>query len=133
MSMRTITFDHVHVFLPEYPYQRRNGQPDTLAGGGERPSLVSQTGSSRAYIFWTVSEARSRLYRSQILQVNTRRKALDEIYMFFVAPFHISVSFQNFCTTSAKFDTMFVDFQMRRQILQFFVKCSLGFFRNFAT
>ena len=34
-----------------------------------------------------VVRARSRLYRSQILQVNTRRKALDEIYMF---PLHHS-------------------------------------------
>ena len=59
---------------------------------------VSPTGSSRAYIFWTLSEARSRLYRSQILQVNTRRKALDEIYIFSFAPFQISVIFQDFCT-----------------------------------
>ena len=46
--------------------------------------LRQQTGSFRAYIFWTLSEDRSRLARSQFLQVNTRLKALDEIYIFYI-------------------------------------------------
>ena len=67
-----------------------------------RPSsprpLVSPTGSFRAYTFSTLSEARSQLYRSQILQVKIHRKALDEIYIFSFAPFQISVIFQDCCT-----------------------------------
>ena len=62
------------------------------------------------------------------MQVNTHRKALDEIYIVSLAPFQISVMFQDFCTIKCdhlvKFDAIFVDFQRRRQILQFFVKCS---------
>ena len=57
--------------------------------------------------------ARSRLYRSQILQVNTRLKALDEIYIFSFAPmaFQISVIFQDFCTTFANFDATLLIFK----------------------
>ena len=44
---------------------------------------LSPTGFFRAYIFATLSEARSLLYRSQILQANTRLKALDEIYKIY--------------------------------------------------
>jgi hypothetical protein len=129
------------------------------ASGSKVRCPLSPTGSFRACIFWTLSEARSRLYRTQILQVNTRRKALDEIYIFSYAPFQISAIFQDVCTIFVKFhqrsrfwlstlrpssfglfwvhlqsrapvkknvkvDAMFVDFQRRRQILQFFVKRS---------
>ena len=60
-------------------------------------------------------------------------KALGEIFIFSFAPFQISVIFQDFCTISApekvaKFDAVFVVFQRRRQILQFFVKFSPIFF-----
>ncbi len=99
----------------------RGAARGTPARAGRRPPPRSPTGSFRAYIFWTLSEARSRLYRSQISQLKTRRKALDEIYTSSFAPFQISVIFQYFCTIFAKFDAHFVDFQRRRQILQFFV------------
>ena len=49
---------------------------------------LSPTGSFRAYIFWTLSEARSRLYRSQIessFEIYIL-KALDEIYISSFAP-----------------------------------------------
>ena len=50
--------------------------------------------------------ARSRLHRSQILQVNTHLKALDEIYIFSLAPFQSSVIFQKFDTFFANFDAI---------------------------
>ena len=75
-----------------------------------------------------LSEARSRLYRSQILQVNTRWKALDEIYIFSFASLQISVIFQAFRTIFAKFEKKIVDFLYRWQVLQNFVKFSPIFF-----
>ena len=49
-------------------------------------------------IFGKLCEARSRLYRSRILQVNTRLKALDEIYKIYTllhrSAFKISAKFR---------------------------------------
>ena len=47
-------------------------------------------------MFWTLSEACSRLCQCQFLQVNIRLKALDEIFSF--EQFHISVISQTVCT-----------------------------------
>ena len=49
-----------------------------------------RSGLNNFFIFSKLREARSRLYRRQILQVNTRWKALDEIYKI--------ESFTCFCT-----------------------------------
>ena len=59
----------------------------SACSSSRRMKARSPTGSFRAYIFWTLSEARSRLYRSQILQVNTRWKALVDYTMHSFAPF----------------------------------------------
>ena len=91
---------------------------------------VSPTGSSRAYIFWTLSEARSRLYRSQILQTNTCRKALGEICIF---PLHHSRSQWSFKTLAPflqKSTQFLLIFKGDGRFCNFFVKFSPIFFRN---
>ena len=116
---------------------RADAHEDALPVGllDELPLLrrqASPTGSFRAYIFWTLSEARSRLagwlvYRSQILQVNTRRIALDEIYIFSFVAFQI-MRFRLFFKTFAAFlqnSTQFIlIFKEDGRFCIFFVKCS---------
>ena len=69
--------------------------------------------------------ARSRLYRSQILQVNTRWKALAEIYtMHSFAPFS---NRKNFVKNCWKFCCFFANFRKICQILPNFAE----FFPNF--
>ena len=43
-----------------------------------------RSGLNNLFIFSKLREARSRLYRRQILQVNIRWKALDEIYKMYI-------------------------------------------------
>merc|ERR1712118_96852 len=74
--------------------------------------------------------ARSRLYRSQILQVNTRWKALAEIYtMHSFAPFsNLKIFVKNYCFFSAFFPKI-------RKICQNFAEFSPNvtkFFRDFS-
>ena len=86
----------------------------SLSMSSSEPDLVASditNGVLQSIHFLDLSEARSRLYRSKILQANTRWKALDEIYIFSFAPFQISVIFQDFCTIFAKFGKIFVDFR----------------------
>ena len=53
--------------------------PPALAEGSQQSQIYDRGWVSLA-CFGQLYKARSRLYRSQILQVNTRWKALDEIY-----------------------------------------------------
>ena len=84
-------------------------------------------------IFSKLWEARSRLYRNESLQVNSRWKALDEIYKiykllhrsafknsatfrqtfshFYSFVFEISLIFRNFCPNLTNFDENFPEFQ----------------------
>ena len=50
------------------------------------PLILSRlrSGLNNLFIFSKLREARSRLYRRQILQVNIRWKALDEIYKMYM-------------------------------------------------
>ena len=50
------------------------------------PLILSRlrSGLNNLFIFSKLREARSRLYRRQILQVNIRWKALDEIYKMYI-------------------------------------------------
>ena len=56
--------------------------------GSLRSSLCGEvgvrSGLNNLFIFSKLREARSRLYRRQILQVNIRWKALDEIYKMYI-------------------------------------------------
>ena len=57
-----------------------------------------RSGLNNVFIFSKLREARSRLYRRQMLQVNTRLKALDEIYKIYTlldrSVFKISAKFR---------------------------------------
>ena len=82
-----------------------------------------------------LAEARSLLYRSQILQVNTRLKALDEIYMCSLAPFQVYVLFQKFDTNFANFDAFLLISREESQNtanFAFFRENFADFSRNFA-
>ena len=48
------------------------------------PQRLLRSGLNKLFIFSKVKEARSRLYRRQILQVNIRWKALEEIYKIYM-------------------------------------------------
>ena len=89
---------------------------------------ISPTGSFRAYTFWTLSEALSRLYQRRFLRPRPHFSAFFKLYIFSFAPFQISVIFQAFAPLFAKFVEFFADFQRRQQILQIFTE----FQRNFA-
>ena len=96
-------------------------------------SVLSPTRSFRAYIFWTLSEARSWLHRSQILQVNTRLKALGEIYKIYI-PLHLS-DLKNSANFRRKFWWHFHEFQAKSLKFcnfraDFCWKC-IKFYRNF--
>ena len=67
---------------------------------GRQAYVFSNFCSNFWLIFGNLFEARSRLYRRQILQVNTRLKALDEIYKIYT-PLHRSA------LNSAKFRQTF--------------------------
>ena len=63
---------------------RYPGQRHLLGGFGAVQAYVFSNFFSNFWpIFGKFLEARSRLYRRQILQVNTRLKALDEIYKIY--------------------------------------------------
>ena len=58
----------------------------------------SPSGSFRAYTFWTLSEARSRLYQRRFLRSRAHFSAFFKLYIFSFAPFQNFVIFQNLCT-----------------------------------
>ena len=72
---------------------------------------LSPSESFRAYTFWTLSEARSRLYQRRFLRSRAHFSVFFKLYIFSFAPFQISVIFQDVCTMFAKFGTIFVDFR----------------------
>ena len=93
---------------------------------------LSPTGSFRAYTFWTLSEALSRLYQRRFLRPRPHFSAFFKLYIFSFAPFQISLIFQDLCTIFGKircnscwFSLLPADFVIFRQILT-------DFFRNFA-
>ncbi len=63
----------------------------------------SPTGSFRAYTFWTLSEARSRLYQRRFLRPRPHFSAFLKFYIFSFASFQISVIFQAFAPFFANF------------------------------
>ena len=71
-------------------------------------------------------KARSLLYRSQILQINTRWEALDEIYKIYMSLHHSDLTISEKCR-----QTFFAFFGKILQNLVFnlpiFEKCSLNF------
>merc|ERR1719498_1086114 len=67
------------------------------------PQEISPTGSFRAYTFWTLSEALSRLYQRRFLRPRPHFSAFFKLYIFSFAPFQISVIFQPFAPLFAKF------------------------------
>ena len=74
-------------------------------------------------IFWTLLEARSRLYRSQILQVNMRWKALAEIYtMHSFAPFSSLNFFVKLLRNFRQNVQLFINFLFFRKICQNFTE-----------
>ena len=107
------------------------GQTSARASAG--PS-VARPGSFRAYTFWTLSEALSRLYQRRFLRPRPHFSAFFKLYIFFLfffgsfTPFQISVIFQAFAPPFCKICRFFADFQRRQQILQIFTE----FQRNFA-
>ena len=68
---------------------RREGLLFLAAGALLFTSVYSYFVSNVWLIFGKLKEARSRLYRSRFLQVNTRLKALGEIYKIYI-PLHLS-------------------------------------------
>ena len=51
---------------------------------GREQCLLVRSGLNNLFIFSKLREARSRLYRRQIVQLNIRWKALDEIYKIYI-------------------------------------------------
>ena len=77
--------------------------PHLIVSNGLRDWCVSPTGSFRAYTFWTLSEALSRLYQRRFLRPRPHFSAFFKLYIFSFAPFQISVIFQAFAPLFAKF------------------------------
>ena len=59
-------------------------EPEAAEPGTAEPGAAVRSGLNNLFIFSKLREARSRLYRRQILQVNIRWKALDEIYKMYI-------------------------------------------------
>ena len=89
---------------------------------------LSPTGSFRAYTFWTLSEARSRLYQRRFLRSRAHFSAFFKLYIFSFAPFQISVMFQDLCTIFCKISRNFCWFSQEPADFAFFVKTPRNFF-----
>ena len=87
VSLNHITFAFLQVLLCSY-FRTAN--------------LLSPTGFFRAYTFWTLSEARSRLYQRRFLRSRAHFSAFFKLYIFSFAPFQISLIFQDLCTIFGK-------------------------------
>ena len=75
---------------------------DSAGGENLRAALLSPSGSFRAYTFWTLSEARSRLYQRRFLRSRAHFSAFFKLFIFSFAPFQISLIFQDLCTIFCK-------------------------------
>ena len=65
--------------------QETEGNEKRGTRNGTRTNLLRvSSGLNNLFIFSELREARSRLYRRQILQINIRWKALDEIYKMYI-------------------------------------------------
>ena len=124
----------------EKPSFGRLEKKHSLQAARRRPSrtngctyVFSNCLSNFWLVFSKLWEARSRLYRNESLQVNSRWKALDEIYKiykllhrsafknsakfrqtfshFYSFVFEISLIFRNFCPNLTNFDEKFPEFQ----------------------
>ena len=78
--------------------RRRHGSGKSAAASllqtRARAYVFSSFSSNFWLIFGKLWEARSRLYRSRILQVNTRWKALNEIYKIYILLQHFAFKIQ---------------------------------------
>ena len=78
-------------------------------------------------------EARSLLYRRQILQENIRWKALDEIYKIYMLLHRSDLNFsENFCQTFSHFWQKFAKFIISEFFSLIFAQILMKFCRNFA-
>ena len=94
--------------------------------------VLSPSGSFRAYTFWTLSEARSRLYQRRFLRSRAHFSAFFKLYIFSFAPFQISVIFQAFAPFFAKFWRIFCKISNKTADFANFRQISTDFVRNFA-
>ena len=93
------------------PFARRGASRASRAADGPG---ASPTGFFRAYTFWTLSEARSRLYQRRFLRPRPHFAAFFKLYIFSFAPFQISVIFQAFAPFFSKFGDLSVDFRRKQ-------------------
>ena len=71
---------------------------------------LSQTGFFRAYTFWTLSEARSRLYQRRFLRPRPHFSAFFELYTFFLCTIPDFCDFSSLCTIFCKICRIFCGF-----------------------
>ena len=95
---------------------------------------VSPTGFFRAYTFWTLSEARSRLYQRRFLRPRPHFPPFFELYTFFLCTIPDFCDFSSLCTIFCKISRIFcgfsketADFTNFRQISTYFS----GILQNF--
>ena len=105
-----------------------------FGGPCKRPGRVTyhRLGLLEGRGFLDLSEARSRLYQSRFLQVNTHFEGFFEIYKIISTSLQTFFIFEDFCTIYSKFSRFFVNF--RRRTLKFakFRQNLTDLFQNFA-
>ena len=94
--------------------------------------VISPTGSFRAYVFWTLSEARSWLYQRRFLRPRPHFSPFFKLYMFFLCTIPDFCDFSSLRTIFCKICRFFVDFSMETLDFAHVRQISTDFFRNFA-
>ena len=93
---------------------------------------ISPTGSFRAYTFWTLSEALSRLYQRRFLRPRPHFSAFSSSTWFFLCTIPDFCDFSGLRTTFCKIVSIFCGFSKKTADLTDFHRISTEICRNFA-
>ena len=130
-TLQTTDVKASHRLESHFSDRRREARESVADFDSTRIHDLSPSGSFRAYTFWTLSEARSRLYQRRFLRARAHFSAFFKLYIFSFAPFQISVIFQAFAPFFAKNWRSFCKISKKTAYSANFRQISTDFVRNF--